>query len=193
MPRLRAPAIHLSEAEQSELEQLVRRPSTAQQIALRAKIILRAAQGEGHGEISRGLGISKDMSRLWRGRWLELSQQDDITVLARLQDAPRPGTPATFTLEQLTQLYALACEPPEQYGRPISHWSNRELADELVKQNVVSSISPRHVGRLLAEADLKPHQSRYWLNPPPTVSSMPKSRISVRSTPTPLSEPNGAS
>ncbi|MEM9217989.1 MAG: helix-turn-helix domain-containing protein, partial [Cyanobacteria bacterium P01_F01_bin.150] len=80
MPRLRAPAIHLSEAEQSELDQLVRRPSTAQQIALRAKIILRAAQGEGHGEISRGLGISKDMSRLWRGRWLELSQQDDITV-----------------------------------------------------------------------------------------------------------------
>lgn len=193
MPRLRAPAIHLSEAEQSELDQLVRRPSTAQQIALRAKIILRAAQGEGHGEISRGLGISKDMSRLWRGRWLELSQQDDITVFARLQDAPRPGTPATFTLEQLTQLYALACEPPEQYGRPISHWSNRELADELVKQNIVSSISPRHVGRLLAEADIKPHQSRYWLNPPPTVSSMPKSRICVRSTSTPLSVPNRAS
>ena len=44
MPRLSAPAIHLSESEQSKLEQLVRRPSTAQQIALRAKIILRAAQ-----------------------------------------------------------------------------------------------------------------------------------------------------
>ena len=193
MPRLSAPAIHLSESEQSELEQLVRRPSTAQQIALRAKIILRAAQGEGHGEISRGLGISKDMSRLWRGRWLEVSQQEDVAVLARLQDAPRPGTPATFTLEQLTQLYALACEPPEQYGRPISHWSNRELADELVKQTIVPSISPCHVGRLLAEADIKPHQSRYWLNPPQTQSSMSKSRISARSTPRRLSAPNRAS
>ena len=192
MPRLSAPAIYLSESEQAELEQLVRRPSTAQQIALRAKIILRAAQGEGHGNISRGLGISKDMSRLWRRRWLELSQQD-VSVFARLQDAPRPGTPPTFTIEQLTQLYALACEPPEQYGRPISHWSNRELADELVKQHIVSSISPRHVGRLLAEADIKPHQSRYWLNPPRTQSSMPKSRISARSTPRPLNEPSRVS
>ncbi|MEO1509201.1 MAG: hypothetical protein AAFU84_16300 [Cyanobacteria bacterium J06633_23] len=66
MPRLAAAPIHLSESEQAELEQLVRRPSTAQQIALRAKIILRAGQGEGHGAISRGLGISKEMSRLWR-------------------------------------------------------------------------------------------------------------------------------
>lgn len=174
MPRLSAPTIYLSKAEQSELEQIARRPSTAQQIALRAQIILRAAQGESHGKISRELGISKDMSRLWRGRWLELSHQDDVAVLSRLQDAPRPGTPPTFTLEQLTQLYALACAPPEDYDRPISHWSNRELADELVKQTIVQSISPRHVGRLLAEADLKPHQSRYWLNPPPTQSLTPK-------------------
>lgn len=76
------------------------------------------------------------------------------------------GAPATFTLEQITQLYALACAPPEQYGRPISDWTPGELADELIKQGIVESISPRHVGRLLAEADLKPHQSRYWLHPP---------------------------
>jgi transposase len=188
MPRLAAPPIQLSEAEQAELEHLVRRPSTAQQTVLRAKIILRAAQGEGHGDISRSLGISKEMSRLWRGRWLELSQPA-LPVLARLQDAPRPGTPPTFTLEQITQLYALACAPPEQYGRPISHWSARELADELTKQKIVDSISPRHVGRLLAEAELKPHQSRYWLHPPRTRNSRPKSKISVRSTSTRLSEP----
>ena len=188
MPRLAAPPIHLGESEQAELEQLIRRPSTAQQIVLRAKIILRAAQDESHGEISRGLGISKEMSRLWRGRWRELSQQE-VPVLARLQDAPRPGTPPTFTLEQITQLYALACAPPEQYGRPISHWSARELADELSQQKIVDRISPRHVGRLLEDADLKPHQSRYWLHPPRIQSSRPKSRISVRSTSTPLSEP----
>jgi hypothetical protein len=50
---------------------------------------------------------------------------------------------------------AIACNPPEQYGRPISHWSSRELADELIKQAIVESISERQVGRYLEEADLK--------------------------------------
>jgi putative transposase len=181
MPRMTAAPIILSTSEQADLETLARRPSTAQQIALRAKIILRASRGESHGQISRELSISKDMSRLWRNRWLELSLRG-IPVVERLRDAPRPGTPATFSLEQITQLYALACAPPEQYGRPISHWSPRELADELVKQGIVEQISERHVGRLLAEAELKPHQSRYWLHPPPTVSLPPKLPTSVRST-----------
>lgn len=190
MPRLTASPITLSAAEQSELETLARRPSTAQQIALRARIILRASQGESHGQISRELGISKDMSRLWRNRWLEVTPQG-IPVPERLRDAPRPGTPATFSLEQITQLYALACAPPEQYGRPISHWSPRELADEMVKQGIVERISERHVGRLLAEAELKPHRSHYWLHPPPTVSLPIKSMTSAQSTSRPSNGPNG--
>lgn len=166
MPRLAALPIHLTDLEQAELEHLVRCPSLAQQLVLRAKIILGAGQGASNGELSRGLGVSKEMSRLWRQRWLELSAKK-VPVMERLKDAPRPGAPPTFTVKQITHLYALACEPPEKYGRPISHWSPRELADELVKQNIVDSISPRHVGRLLAEAELKPHQSRYWVHPPP--------------------------
>ncbi len=160
MPRLAAPAIVLSEPEKSELEKLVRRASTAQQVALRARIILRAGAGEGHGEISRGLGITKDTSRLWRRRWLELSG-GELSVEERLRDAARPGTPGKFTMEQLTEIYAMACEPPEKYGRPISHWTSAELADELANQGVVKSISRRHVGRLLEEAQIKPHQSGY--------------------------------
>lgn len=186
MPRLSAPPIFLSEDERAALEQLLRRHSTPQQLALRAKIILRAAAGEGHGEIARGLSVSLDMSRLWRRRWLELSPRG-VPVTARLQDAPRPGAPATFSLEQITQLYALACDPPEKYGRPISHWSPRELADELVKQGIVEHISGRHVGRLLQEAELKPHQSHYWLHPPPTAISQPKSKTSARLTAKPTS------
>jgi transposase len=181
MARLAAPPITLSETERTELEQLVRQRSTPQQIALRAKIILKASQGKGHGDIARDLEISKEMSRRWRGRWNDLSQRHG-SVEDRLQDAPRPGAPATFTLEQITQLYALACAPPERYGRPISHWTPHELADELVKQGIVESISPRHVGRLLAEAELKPHQSRYWLHPPPTLTSQTKSKTFATST-----------
>lgn len=120
------------------------------------------------------------MARLWRNRWLELSQKD-IPVVERLADAPRPGGPMSFSLEQIVQLFAIACENPNDYGRAISHWTARELADEVIKQGIVERISPRHVGRLLNEADLKPHQSQYWLNPPPTHNSMKKSTTFARS------------
>ena len=86
----------------------------------------------------------------------------------RLEDAERPGVPTKFTTQQVLKLFAIACEPPEKYGRPISHWTSRELAQEMVKQGIVESISTRHVGRLLTEATLKPQRSEYWLNPPPT-------------------------
>jgi len=66
-----------------------------------------------------------------------------------LDDAPRPGGPATFTPEQIVQIVAVACEPPEKSGRPISHWTARELADEVQKRQIVSSISSRTVGRFL--------------------------------------------
>lgn len=121
------------------------------------------------------------MARLWRQRWLEVTPTERL-VAERLADAPRPGGPTTFTLEQTLQLFALACEHPADSRRPISHWTPRELADEMVKRGWVESISPRHVGRLLAEADLKPHQSQYWLNPPPTQNLMPRSKRSVNST-----------
>lgn len=181
MPRLSAALITLNEVEQAELQQLLKRKKTPQQIALRAKIIVLAAQGKSPSEIAETLEISKDMSRLWRNRWLELKDRQ-LPASERLMDAARPGAPATFTLEQITQLYAIACAPPEQYGRPISQWTSRELAAELIKQGIVASISQRHVGRLLAEAELKPHQSSYWLHPPPTQHWGTKSSTFVVST-----------
>jgi len=63
---------------------------------------------------------------------IELSQKD-IPGGERLADAERPGGPMRFSLEQILQLFAIACEPPEDYGRPISHWTPRELASEMVK------------------------------------------------------------
>src|SRR5262249_5164213 len=66
-----------------------------------------------------------------------------------LGDAPRSGKPATFGPEQIVQIVAVACEPPEKSGRPISHWSSAELADEVKKRQIVKDISPRSVGRFL--------------------------------------------
>ncbi|NEQ24357.1 MAG: helix-turn-helix domain-containing protein [Microcoleus sp. SIO2G3] len=165
MPGRRPKTLTLSTMERASLEQLVKRPSTAQQIAQRGRIILKADEGKNHAQIARELDISLDMARLWRSRWLELSNSE-VPLLERLSDAYRPGAPAKFTLEQQVQLMALACEDPALSGRPISQWSARELADEMVKRHVVEQISERHVGRLLAEAEIKPHQSRYWLHPP---------------------------
>jgi putative transposase len=180
MPRLAPSPLQLTESEREQLQQLVNRHSTPQQIALRASIILLADAGQNHREIARALNISRDMARLWRNRWLELALKE-IPTTERLRDAERPGGPMTFSLEQILQLFAIACEKPEDYGRAISHWTARELASEVVKQGIVCRISVRHVGRLLNEADLKPHQSQYWLNPPPTQSSTTRSKTFVKS------------
>lgn len=165
MARLAPKSLTLSECERTELEKLLNRRSIGQQIALRAKIILLAEQGKNNREIGRELNISRYMVRRWRNRWLELSERAR-PVMERLQDEQRSGKPAKFSMEQVVELFALACCEPEDYGRPISDWTARELAEEIMKQGIVESISPRHVGRLLEEAQIKPHQSRYWLTPP---------------------------
>lgn len=164
MPGLEPEPVILSKSERQELEQLIRKHTVSQQIALRARIILLADQGLNHRQIGRELNISRDTARTWRRRWLASSEKE-MSSIDRLQDEPRSGKPAKFTAEQLTHLYAIACEDPRESGRPISHWTPRELADEMVKRQIVDSISSRHVGRLLDEADLKPHQNRYWLTP----------------------------
>ena len=66
-----------------------------------------------------------------------------------LGDAPRPGGPATFSPQQIVGIVAVACEPPEKSGRPGSHWTHAELADEVKKRRIVQDISPRSVGRFL--------------------------------------------
>ena len=69
MPRLSPKPVQLTQAEQQQLQQLVNCHSTPQQIALRAKIILSASNGQNHTQIARALKISRDMARLWRNRW----------------------------------------------------------------------------------------------------------------------------
>lgn len=117
MPRLSAETIELSESEREQLEQLLRRAKTPQQIALRAKIILRAAVGESHGKIASSLGISREMSRLWRRRWLLLTSKE-VPVVARLQDAPRPGSPATFSKQADYTIICNSLRPAREISPP---------------------------------------------------------------------------
>jgi putative transposase len=124
----------------------VRARQTSQQIAFRARLILLLAEGLGVMEVASRLATTPPTVRLWRAHWLA---RLEATVIERLQDDPRSGAPLTFTAEQFCQLIAIACEPPELSKRPISHWTPRELAEEVIKRKIVESISPRHVGRFL--------------------------------------------
>jgi transposase len=165
MPIPKAVTLQLSEVERTELEKVVSRHTVGQQIALRGRIILAAASGKNNTQIGEELQVGRQMVRLWRERWLKLQgiAQSDLSVAERLEDLPRPGAPLQITAAQRCQIEALACEKPEEADRPISHWTGREIADEIVKRGIVEQISARHAGRLLKEADLKPHLIRYWL------------------------------
>jgi putative transposase len=145
------PLIELTDAERQALTDLVRRHSTSQQIVKRARIVLLAAEGKNNAQIARELSVSIDMVRLWRGRWLVLrvASLDDLPVIERLSDAPRPGAPSRITEEQVCKIVELACEAPEQSGRPISQWTGREIADEIKRRGIVEQISGRHAARLL--------------------------------------------
>jgi transposase len=151
MPGPQPPTLTLTETERQGLQKLIQRHSTPQQIALRARIILLAAAGQNHAQIAQTLNVSIDMARLWRQRWLTLQPITlaDLSLAERLEDLPRPGTPPRLTADQICQIERLACEKPEQSERPISQWTGREIADELMKRGLVDTISPRHASRLL--------------------------------------------
>nr|WP_282440320.1 helix-turn-helix domain-containing protein [Brasilonema sp. UFV-L1] len=83
---------------------------------MRAKIILLADEGKNNREIARQLNINRVMARRWRDRWLELSERS-LPVIERLQDSERSGAPTKFSMEQVVDLFALACSQPEDYGR----------------------------------------------------------------------------
>jgi len=151
MPIPKAQVVILSEAERQGLEKLTKRHQVGQQIALRARIVLAAAEGLKNKEIVVKYGVTADTVRLWRNRWVKLQDisLDDLGLEDRLQDAPRPGAPARITADQRCRIEALACEKPEDSGRPITEWSAREIADEVKKRKIVDKISPRHAARLL--------------------------------------------
>ena len=138
--------VHLKEDERKVLKKITAKRTEKYNIVLRAKIILMADEGMKFQDIAQKLEIRKDTVTDWTVRWHNTS---DKPVQERLMDLPRSGAPDTFTPKQLCQIIAISCESPETYERPITHWTPRELADEVINQDIVESISPRHLGRLL--------------------------------------------
>jgi transposase len=172
--------IPLSERQGRLLEALVRRSTAPQRLVRRAQIILMLAAGKTFNQVARALGILRQTVYKWANRWrrqarqlaeVEAQERSDHVLsdrlAERLLDAYRSGKPATFSPEQIVKLIAVACEHPQDSGRPITRWSSRELAAEVVKRGIVKTIARSTVSQLLKEAKIKPHLGRYWLNAQP--------------------------
>lgn len=146
MPGPQPIQVELDSDTQKALEALTRRHSTPQQLVTRAQILLLAADGKNNAEIVRELDLSIDMVRMWRNRWARFANipLEELTVCERLADEPRPGRAPAISAEQVCQILSLACESPEKSGRPISQWTGREIADEIMARGIVERISPRH-------------------------------------------------
>jgi transposase len=158
------------------LQQLSSSRTLGRAIVSRANMILLGFQRLENQAIAKRLGVSAKTVGLWRRRW-----RDSFEALLRIQlheshasfrraiveclsDAPRSGSPGRFTAEQIVGIIGIACEAPENSGRPVTSWTGKELAKEAQNRNLVDSISSSHVNRLLRDVDLQPHKSQYWCN-----------------------------
>jgi transposase len=171
----KAAKIRISEKQQVILKELSRSRTVGKCIAQRATIVLLGFQGFGNDEIGVKVGLNRQQTGRWRRRWRdgwdqlcswECNEPHRLraAIIEMLTDAPRPGAPPKFTAEQVARIIALACESPKLSDRPINHWTNTELRDEVLKRNIVGSISRAHVWRFLQQAALQPHRKKMWLN-----------------------------
>jgi putative transposase len=137
-------------------------------LVLRAHIILLAFDRWQNGAIANHLGCERHAVGLWRRRWadafdnlvriecLEGPTALETAIKDVLRDNHRSGCPGTFAPDQIARILAVACEPPEDSGRPVTHWTPAELAEEVVAREIVPSISVRHVGRFLKAPNSNP-------------------------------------
>lgn len=171
----KAARVRITERQQQVLRQFSRSRTESQALRQRAQIILAAFDGRLNEEIALAVGLNRKQVGLWRRRWrdaweeltrLECLEPPKLKAAVRetLADAPRSGCPGTFTAADVCEILAVACEPPSQSGRPISHWTRQELRDEVVSRGIVENISASQVGRYLREAQLQPHRRKMWIN-----------------------------
>jgi transposase len=169
-----AAKVIISERQQKLLEEFSKSRTIGTCIVQRATIIL-GFTGMLNEDIALQVGLNRQQVGLWRQRWRDAGKPLCVwectephrlreAILDVLADAPRPGAPATFTAEQVSQIVALACEPPKLSGRPLDHWTLRELRDEAIKRNIVTAISVSRIGRFLQQAAVQPHRKKMWLN-----------------------------
>jgi len=147
MPNPVAVTIALSDDEREQLQAWSRRPSSAQALALRSRVVLACADspGESNGQIAHGLGISRNMVTKWRNRFA-------VDRLDGLLDEPRPGRPRTIADADVERVITTTLESTP---KDATHWSTRSLAAEL-------GLSQTAVSRIWRAFALQPHRQDSW-------------------------------
>src|SRR5262249_33385382 len=97
MPGPKPPAVPLSEEERQTLHTIIRANKPPKCLSSRPRFFLLWGEGLPPPAVARRLGTTRTTVRRWRRHWCKRPGE---TVPVRLQDAPRPGTPATFSAEQ---------------------------------------------------------------------------------------------
>lgn len=142
MPSPTVEQIRLEQTERETLERWSRRPKTSQALALRARIVLTAAEGKNNSHVARELSIHVSTVRKWRGRYLALGPDG-------LLDEPRPGVPRTISD---TQIEEVVTRTLESMPRAATHWSTRSMAE-------ASGLSQSTISRIWRAFGLQPHRT----------------------------------
>jgi transposase len=142
MAKGKASTIGLSVEERRELERLVRGRSTAQGLAMRARIVLAAAEGVTNVRIAERLGVFKSTAGRWRERYA-------LHRLDGLYDEPRPGAPRKIGDEAIAETIRLTLETLPQGA---THWSLRSMAK-------ATGYAPSTIHDIWKAFSLQPHRS----------------------------------
>lgn len=140
MPVPTAPVVVLTDEERETLQRWAARPSSAQALALRCRIVLACAQGETNTIVADQLGISRSTVRKWRTRFVA-DRLDGLT------DEPRPGAPRRITDGAVENVIVKTLE---ETPRDATHWSTRSMA-------TATGMSQSAVSRIWRAFGLKPH------------------------------------
>jgi transposase len=135
-----AAGLELTQADRAMLEAWLRTPKLAQDLALRARVILASAEGEGVRPMARRLGVSPNTVAVWRRRWRGEG-------LAGLRTKPRAGRPRRITAAKEQAVVGATLRRP----KAATHWSARRLAKEV-------GLSPATVHRIWQKYGLQPHR-----------------------------------